>query len=160
MVAVRVVQMPVDQVVGVVPVRHLLMAATRPVAMARFVGDERVSGGAVGGIALVDGDRVLVDMVLVRVVQMPVVEVVDVALVLKGGVPARGAMHVAVTVVGVMRVVSHGTSVAPVRRSPEHMRMRSAPTSDGSCLSRGAGAGEVARGPRTVSRHAKPSSMP
>lgn len=146
MVAVRVMQMPVDQVIGVVPVRHPLMAAPRPVVVARFMPGARVPGGAVGGIALVDGDHVFVDVALVRVVQMPVVEVVDVVTVLKGGVPARGAMDVAVTVVGVMRVVSHGTSVAPTRRPPEHMRMRSAPTCGGPCASPGGVAGEV-RGP-------------
>jgi hypothetical protein len=47
----------------------------------------------------VDRDHVLVDMAFVRVVQMPVVEVVDVALVLERNVPAGGAMLVPVLVV-------------------------------------------------------------
>jgi hypothetical protein len=50
----------------------------------------------------VDRDHVLVDMAVVRVVQMPVVEVVDVSLVLNRNVPAGRTVLVLVLLVNEM----------------------------------------------------------
>ena len=49
-----------------------------------------------GGMVGVDGEDVLVDVVPVRVMQMPVVEVVDMAVVQHRGVPAAGTVDVVV----------------------------------------------------------------
>jgi hypothetical protein len=93
-VRVRVVQDAVDEVVGVIAVRHGLVTASRAVLMLRVVAAGRAR--AVAGIAGADRDDVLVDMVLVGVVQVAVVQVVDVALVRDRGVPAVGAVDVGV----------------------------------------------------------------
>ncbi len=81
MVAVGVVQVPVDQVVHVVAVRYGLVTAAGSVPMARLVGVARVIGRAVGGIRAADGELMLVHVVRVGVVEMPIVQVVDVAIV-------------------------------------------------------------------------------
>jgi hypothetical protein len=78
-VAVRVVQPAIDEVIDVVAVRHLLVAALLVLAGA---GD----GGAGGGVGGVDLDLALVVVFAVLVVQVAVVDVIDVAVVLDAGV--------------------------------------------------------------------------
>jgi hypothetical protein len=80
-VAVRVVQAAVDQVIDVVAVRHLLVAAI--LVLAR-TADRRTDGG-VGAAHFHD---VLVVMVAVRVVQVAIVQVIDVAIVVDARVTA------------------------------------------------------------------------
>jgi len=80
-VAVRVVQAAVDQVIDVVAVRHLLVAAI--LVLAR-TADRRTDGG-VGAAHFHD---VLVVMVVVRVVQVAIVQVIDVAIVVDARVTA------------------------------------------------------------------------
>jgi hypothetical protein len=91
-VAVRMVQAAVDQIIEVVAVRHLLVTAALVLAGA--------SGrGAVGGVGRAHGQSVLAEMAVVRVVQMAVVQVIDVAIVLDARVPAVLAVNVLVIVV-------------------------------------------------------------
>jgi hypothetical protein len=92
-VAVDVVQLAVYEVVSVVAVRHRLVAAVRPVPMAVFVTVVEARG-ALRGVARVDLDAMLVNVVLVRVVQATVVQVVGVSVVAHGSVAAVGAMLV------------------------------------------------------------------
>jgi len=56
----------------------------------------RVSLQAQRWIGRVDGDRAFVDMIAVDHVQIPVVEVVDVATMLDGGVAASGTVNMIV----------------------------------------------------------------
>lgn len=88
MVLMRPVQAPVDQIVDVIPVRHRLVPATGLMLVPAAVG---VLDAAVG-IGLVEGDDVIVDMVLVGVMEVSVVQVVDVAIVAHGGVAAAGSV--------------------------------------------------------------------
>jgi hypothetical protein len=98
-VAVRVVQVAADEVIGVVAVGHGLVAAAGAVLVGLVVavaGVGRRAGGRVGGA---DRQAVLLDAAAVGVVQVAVVQVIDVVFVLDGGVAAAGAVLVVVVFV-------------------------------------------------------------
>src|SRR4051794_480601 len=98
-VAVGAVQVAVHQVVGVVAVRDRLVAAAGAVAVGRVVGAAGVGGGAGRRVGRVDGQHVLLDPGAGGVVQVAVVQVIDVAVVADGGVPAAGPVLVLVAFV-------------------------------------------------------------
>jgi hypothetical protein len=99
------VQVTIDEVVDVIPVRHRFVPATGAVDVIGGMAGARVVGRAVGWILVADRERVLVDVVVVDVVEVPVVQKVDVALVLDGGVPTAVAVGVGVVLVG---LAGHG----------------------------------------------------
>jgi hypothetical protein len=101
-VAVRVVQVAVDEVIGVVTVRDGGVAAVRPVDVLGVVRVARVVGRAGGGVLSVDLDLAAIDVVAVVRVQVAFVEVVDVVLVLHRGVSAVRTVNVIVTAVAVV----------------------------------------------------------
>lgn len=100
-VAVREVQVAVDQVAGVIAVGHGLVAAAGAVDVTGFVAAALVVGRAGGGVRLGDLDAVLVHVTLMGVVEVTVVQIVHVPVMLDGGVAA--AFAVDVIVVGVLR---------------------------------------------------------
>ena len=100
--AVRVVQVPADEIVDVIAVRDRLVAAARAVGVTLRVSVASVRRRAVRGIACVDSDRALVDVTIVRAVKVPVVRVVGVSAVRDRGVPAAGAVGVVVLLVDPM----------------------------------------------------------
>ena len=95
-VTVRVVQVTVDQVVDVIAVRNGFMAAARPVLVALVVSAAVMPGGAVLRVHGIHVQLVLIHMIAVDMVQMPVMQVIRVAVVLDRGVPAAGAVLVVV----------------------------------------------------------------
>jgi hypothetical protein len=102
MVVVGPVQPPLDQVVDVIAVRHGLVSAVRAVGVRGIAADRT---GVVPGMFLIDGDHVFVDVLLVRMVQMAVMEVVDVIVVVHGDVAA--IRSVPVRVGALMDLVGH-----------------------------------------------------
>lgn len=88
MIAVRMVQMAIDQIVDVVAVRDGLMAATRTVPVRRLMAAAAMLRRAAVGIGGADLHDMLIDAAIMRVVQMAVVQIVDVALVANRNVPA------------------------------------------------------------------------
>ncbi|AOJ35023.1 hypothetical protein WJ16_26085 [Burkholderia metallica] len=90
MIAVRVMEMAVDQVVDVIAVRYLLVPAAGAVDMARLMA--AATRRALVRIVCTDLDRVLVDMIAMRMMQMAIVQIVDVVAVLDCGVSAARAM--------------------------------------------------------------------
>ena len=98
-VAVRMVQVAVHEVINVVSVRHGFVAAARTMLVPLLMLAASVIGSAVRGIRAGDRQLVLLDAALGPVVQMAVVEVIDVALVLDGGVAAIQAVVVRVSLV-------------------------------------------------------------
>ena len=76
MIAVRVVKMVGDAIVDVVTVRHRVMAAARTVHMAHLMSTATMVGSAVIGVLARYLDHMLVDMILVRVVEVTVVQIV------------------------------------------------------------------------------------
>lgn len=91
MILMRPMQAAVDEIVDVIAVRHGLVAAVRTVGMRRIT---RSRLRVLTWVGLIDCDHVLVDMLLVRVVQMPAVEEVDVFIVAHCSVAATRAMLV------------------------------------------------------------------
>jgi hypothetical protein len=95
-IAVLMVQPPVDEIVDVVAVRHRFMPAAGAVDMPRFVIGAAVLGIATVWVSIGNLDHVLVDMIAMRMVKVPIVQVVDVVTVLDGDVAASGAMFMRV----------------------------------------------------------------
>lgn len=107
--AVRVVQVPADEVIDVIAVRHRVVAAALAVGVRLVVGAAGVRGRASGGVRAADLEGVLVDVVAVRVVQVPLVQIIGMARVRDGRVAAALAVNVIVLAVGL--VVAHGLLV-------------------------------------------------
>lgn len=94
MVAVRVVQVAADEIIGVVAVRHGRMPAVRPMDVASGLFVRAMAGSALNGICGADGNDVIVHMPAVLVVQVAGVKVVGVTVVNDGEVAAIGAVNV------------------------------------------------------------------
>jgi hypothetical protein len=92
MVAVSIVQVTADNVVGVVAVGNGGMTAIGGVSVASGLFARTMSGSALDWICGADGQGVVVHMAGMGVVQMAGVEVVGVAVMLNGGVTATGAV--------------------------------------------------------------------
>jgi len=126
MVAMWVMEMPVDQIVDMIAMRYRLVPTARTVDMARFMV-AAVCRASVR-VLCADLDRVLVDMVPMRMVQMPVMKVVDMVAMPDCGVSASRAMLM--IVVCVMRFVTRAHAVlldlsgAPA--APAHWRKSTA----------------------------------
>jgi hypothetical protein len=104
----RVVQVPVDDVIGVVSVRDGDMAAITSVGVLFAVALTIVGRRAFRRIFPSHTELVLVDVVAVNVVEMTVVRVIDVPVVLDFLMPAVRAVGVVVLVVFLV-VVVHGS---------------------------------------------------
>ena len=105
MAVMRVMQSSVHKVVDVIAVGHGFVSAARPMRM-RASGLRR----AARGIGVADLDDMEVDMVPMHVVQATVVQVIDMAVVAHGGVPATRTMLVCV--IRSMRLGAGGRSFA------------------------------------------------
>jgi hypothetical protein len=112
MIAVRMVQVTIDEIVDVIPVRHRLVAATRTMLVRCVVtGADMVRGACcrIGGRHL---DHMLVDVITVHVMQMAVVKIVDVPVVLHSSMAAPRTMNMGM--VGVSRVRAVGHRLSPI----------------------------------------------
>jgi hypothetical protein len=118
-VAVGMVQPALDQIVDVIAVRDRLVTTVLAVGMAR-IAVSRI--GVTVGMLGVDIDHVLVDMILVRVMQMPVVDVVDVIAVANRRVTAAFAVHV--RVIAFMNRVRHRHTVGRIRPRAKQVMTR------------------------------------
>ncbi len=94
MIAVRMVQVAVHQVIHVVAVGNRLVAALRTMAMILLMAATGVLGRASSGVGRGDLQDVVINMVAMNVVQMAIVQVIGVAIVLDGGVAATRTMLV------------------------------------------------------------------
>lgn len=86
--------MAVDQIVNVIAVGNGLMAAAGAVDVSGVMRATGVLGGALGRVGGGEADRVFVDVAIVGMVQVAVVEIVDVIIVLDGGMTAASLMMV------------------------------------------------------------------
>jgi hypothetical protein len=91
-VAVRMVQTPVDQIINVVAVGHLFMATTGTMDVISIVP----SAPKRAAIRIGRGDlnHMFVYVISMHVVKMSVVEIVDMVAVAHGGVAAVGSVNV------------------------------------------------------------------
>jgi hypothetical protein len=93
--AVRVVQVAVDEIIDMVAVRNGGMSAVRSVNVAGWVAAATVRGGAGSRMGAIHRQFVLFDRsVGTGVVQVPCVQVVEMAIVLDGSVSAIGTVLV------------------------------------------------------------------
>jgi hypothetical protein len=106
-IAMGMVQMPFDEVVDMIAMRHGLVSAARTMDMARLMASAAVIRRASIRVRLRYLDHVLVYMVPMRMVQMPIMQVVDMVAVPHGGVPATRAVRVGMVGVVRLRTGSH-----------------------------------------------------
>jgi len=66
MIAMGMMQMPIDEIIDVISMRNSLMPAARTVKMGRVMTATAVVRGATIGILVADLDHMFVDMVAVR----------------------------------------------------------------------------------------------
>ena len=81
MVAMRIVEMPVDQVIDMLSMRDRFMAAVRAMHVLPSVSLAPVGRRAAFRIVPRDGEYVLIDMVIMRVMQVSVMQVTNVIIV-------------------------------------------------------------------------------
>jgi hypothetical protein len=93
-------QVPVDEVVNVIAVRHGRMTAPDPMYVRGIMATTPMRRRAARRMGVRHVEAVLLDDGPVLMMQVPVVQVIDVAVVQDGGVPAAGAMGV--RMIGVM----------------------------------------------------------
>ena len=118
-VAVRMMKMAADAVVRVIAVRHRLMATAGAVDVARVMPTAAVVGSAAVGVLARYLDRVLVDMIFVRMMKVTIVQIVYVATVAHGRVSAARPMLVSVVGVGWGRASRHGIVSFPCSKTAD-----------------------------------------
>jgi hypothetical protein len=96
MIAMGMVQVPIDEVVHVVAVGHRGVTAVRTMDMPRNMATAAVLGGALCRVGAVDVKPMLLDTLAIRMMKMAVVKIVHVIVVLDGLVPAVGTVLVRV----------------------------------------------------------------
>lgn len=106
MPAMRMMQMPIYQIIHMIPMRHRLMPAVQPVHMVGRVRLALVPRRAVVRIGVRHADRMFVIVVFMVVVQVAVMQIVHMPVVLHPGVSAPWSMDVDVIAVSV-NVVMH-----------------------------------------------------
>jgi hypothetical protein len=98
-ILVWMMQMALQQIVSVIPMRDRLVTASRPVGMLRVVGAAGVRGRTGGRIRAGVGQRMLVHVSTVNTVQMVVVEIIDMVVVHDGRMAASGAVAMRMLIV-------------------------------------------------------------
>jgi len=102
MAAMRVVEMPVDQIVNMIAVRNRFVAAAGTVLVSGIVPRAGVIRRAGHGISRTHFDGVLIYVIPVRLMQVAVVQVVHMIAVLDGHMAAPGPMDVGMAFVDLM----------------------------------------------------------
>jgi hypothetical protein len=102
MIAVWMMKVAVDEIVDVIAMRHGFVTASRTVYMTGIVTACTVRAGV--GVRRTDLYLVLVDVISMRMMQMPVMQVVHVIPMFDRRVPASGA--VLVIMMGVMGFIA------------------------------------------------------
>ena len=109
MTAVWMVQVGIHEVIDMVVVRYRFMAAIGAVNVSGLVTRGRRSAAV--GVSGADFDNVLIDVIAVRVMQMPVVQVIDMPVVFHSRVTAAGA--VMMIVMRMNFVLAHNRGLSP-----------------------------------------------
>ena len=95
--AMGMMQVPIHQVVDVIPVGYSLMTAVHAVSVGLIMTGTFVAWRAFLRIFQVYLDAVVVHLIAMGVVQVPIVKVVNVAIVLHSGMATGRAMLMAVS---------------------------------------------------------------
>ncbi|MCX7184767.1 MAG: hypothetical protein NTW90_05980 [Nitrosospira sp.] len=95
-IAMRMMQVAVNQIIHMIAMRNLLMPASRTVDMASIMTGTDVIRGALGGVRGTDLQYMLVNMRTVDMVQMAIVQIVGMTGVVYGQMSAAWTMLVIV----------------------------------------------------------------
>jgi hypothetical protein len=106
-IAMRVVQAALDNVIGVIAMRHGGMTAPWTVNMPGFVALVPALWSATARVSVADFDNVFVDAVPAHTVQMTIMQIVDVIAMFDGDVSAPRAMTMRMFSKSEMRVACH-----------------------------------------------------
>lgn len=96
-------QAPIHQIIDMVAVGHGFMPAFRPVGMAFDAG----SSVATVGVHIRNGDAMLVHMVAMGMVKVSIMQIIHMAVVPHGNVPAPGAMRMGMILMGWLVATAH-----------------------------------------------------
>jgi hypothetical protein len=99
MPVVRMMEMSAYQVIHMVAMRHCFVATPRPMGVPGFMRAAVVTGCALGGILSTHSDPVIINMTVVRMMQVSIVQVIGMAVMRNGGVAAIPAVDVGVALV-------------------------------------------------------------
>lgn len=105
--AVRMVQMAFHEIVDMIAMGHRLVSATCSMDVSRLVAGTAVVRRADVRIGLRDLDRMLVDVVAMRVVQVPLVKIVDMVAMPQSDMAAPRTMRVCMAVMVSLRTSVH-----------------------------------------------------
>jgi len=94
MVFVLMVQMSVDEIIGIAPVQHEFMPAVRSVNMTGVVRPALVAGCSSITVCISYLQDVLVDMISVQVMEMAIMEIISMPAVPDRGVSATRSVDV------------------------------------------------------------------
>lgn len=108
MVAMRMMQVAINQIVHMVAMRHRFMAASGSMLVVCIVTSATMLRSALVGIGRADLDDMLIDMVAMHVMEMPVVEVVDMAVMQDGRMTAIRTMNMQMIGMLGVRACRHG----------------------------------------------------
>jgi hypothetical protein len=89
---VRIMEMPIDQIINMVAMRHCLMSTVRPMHMLRCVPRAFMLRRAVLRIGRGYANHMFIDMALMRMMQMAGVQIIDMVVVHDPGVTALRPM--------------------------------------------------------------------
>jgi hypothetical protein len=104
MIAVRMMEMAVHEVVHVIAVRHCFMPATRAVHVSWLMSPAAVAWRALVRVFRAHFDHMLIDMIAMGMMEMAIVQVVHVVAMTNGGMATAGA--VLMIVIGVVRKIA------------------------------------------------------
>lgn len=93
MVTVWVMQVPIDEVVDMIPMRDRLMPTAGTMNVALLMASAAVIRRAGGGVLFCHLELVFIHMVTMDVMEMAVVEIIHMVTMLDGGVAAAWAVH-------------------------------------------------------------------
>jgi hypothetical protein len=99
-IAVRVVQVAIDEIVDMIAVRHGFVPAARAMDVVGSMTGAAMVWRAPVGVHVGDLDHVLIDVAVVHVMKMPIMQVVHVIAMAYGCVAAHGAVQM--RVIGVL----------------------------------------------------------
>jgi hypothetical protein len=116
-VAMRMMQVPIYEVVDVIAMRHGFVAAIRPVPVVRLVAAGVMVWITAVRILPAHGDDMLMGAASLGVFKPAMVEIIDMAFMLHGDVPTAGAMDVRRSLVGTVLFGCHRRSFLPTPSS-------------------------------------------
>jgi len=116
-VAMRMMQAPIYEIVDVIAMRHGFVAAIRPVPVLRLMAAGVMVRIAAVRIPCAHGDDMLIGTAPLAVLEPAMIEIIDMAFMLHGDVPAAWAMDVRRSLVGTVRFGCHGGSFPPTPQS-------------------------------------------